>query len=52
MSAYLIAEVKVTAPAVRGGGVEPLEGGRSPARITVKIRQKASRGKLILVEGA
>jgi uncharacterized protein (DUF1330 family) len=59
---------------VRGGKVEPLEGGWSPKRIValefpsleqaqkfyrsseyaplIKLRQKASRGKLILVEGA
>lgn len=59
---------------VRGGRVEPLEGGWSPKRIValefpsmeqaqtwyrsseyaplIKLRQKASRGKLILVEGA
>lgn len=58
---------------VRGGRVEPLEGGWSPKRIAVvefpsmeqalkfyrspeyepllRIRQKASRGKLIIVEG-
>jgi uncharacterized protein (DUF1330 family) len=58
---------------VRGGKVEPLEGGWSPKRIAVvefpsmeqalkfyrsaeyapliAIRQKASRGKLIIVEG-
>jgi uncharacterized protein (DUF1330 family) len=60
--------------AVRGGKVEPLEGGWAPERIVVlefpstaralewyrsaeyapliKLRQRASRGKLILVEGA
>jgi uncharacterized protein (DUF1330 family) len=60
--------------AVRGGKVEPLEGGWTPKRIVVlefpsmekaqawyrsaeyapliKLRQRASRGKLILVEGA
>jgi len=59
---------------VRGGKVEPMEGGWSPKRLAVvefpsmeqalkfyrspeyapliKIRQKASKGKLILVEGA
>jgi uncharacterized protein (DUF1330 family) len=59
---------------VRGGKVEPLEGGWSPKRMValefpsldqaqkwyrsseyaplIKLRQKASRGKLILVEGA
>jgi uncharacterized protein (DUF1330 family) len=59
---------------VRGGKVEPLEGGWSPKRIValefpsleqaqkfyrsseyaplIKLRQRASRGKLILVEGA
>jgi uncharacterized protein (DUF1330 family) len=59
---------------VRGGKVEPLEGGWSPSRIVtlefpsleqaqkwyrsqeyaplIKLRQRASRGKLILVEGA
>ena len=59
---------------VRGGKVEPLEGGRSPKRVValefpsleqarsfyrspeyaplIALRQKASRGKLILVEGA
>jgi uncharacterized protein (DUF1330 family) len=59
---------------VRGGKVEPLEGGWNPKRIVVlefpsmekaqawyrsaeyapliKLRQRASRGKLILVEGA
>lgn len=58
---------------VRGGKLEPLEGGWSPGRIAVvefpsmeqalkfyrspeyasllKIRQKASRGKLLIVEG-
>ena len=58
---------------VRGGKVEPLEGGWSPKRIAVvefpsmeqalkfyrspeyapllKIREKASRGKLVIVEG-
>ncbi|HSA88497.1 MAG TPA: DUF1330 domain-containing protein [Burkholderiales bacterium] len=58
---------------VRGGKVEPLEGGWSPRRVAVvefpsmeralefyrspeyaplvKIRQKASRGKLLIVEG-
>jgi uncharacterized protein (DUF1330 family) len=60
--------------AVRGGKVEPLEGGWAPKRAVllefpsfeqalkwyrspeyaplIKLRQKASRGKLILVEGA
>ena len=60
--------------AVRGGAVEPLEGGWNPKRVVVvqfpdldsarkwyrspeyapliKLRQKASRGKLVLVEGA
>jgi len=60
--------------AVRGGAVEPLEGGWSPKRIVVvqfpsmdqarkwyrsaeyapliELRQKASRGRLVLVEGA
>jgi uncharacterized protein (DUF1330 family) len=60
--------------AVRGGSVEPLEGGWAPKRLVVvefptldqarkwyrspeyapliKLRQKASRGKLVLVEGA
>ena len=60
--------------AVRGGAVEPLEGGWNPKRIVVvqfpsidqarkwyhspeyapliKLRQKASKGKLVLVEGA
>ena len=59
---------------VRGGKLEPLEGGWSPKRIVVlefpsleqaqkwyrspeyapliELRQRASRGKLILVEGA
>ena len=59
--------------AVRGGKVEPLEGGWSPKRLAVlefptleqalkwyrspeyapllKLRQKASRGRLVLVEG-
>lgn len=59
---------------VRGGKVEPLEGGWTPKRIValefpsmeqaqkwyrsdeyaplIKLRQRASRGKLILVEGA
>lgn len=59
---------------VRGGSVEPLEGGWSPKRLVVvefpsmeqalkwyrsaeyapliKVRQKASRGHLALVEGA
>ena len=59
---------------VRGGTVEPLEGGWSPKRVValefpsmqqarnfyrspeyaplIALRQKASRGKLILVEGA
>ena len=59
---------------VRGGKVEPLEGGWAPKRVVVlefpsfeqaqkwyrspeyapliELRQKASRGKLILVEGA
>ena len=59
--------------AVRGGAVEPLEGGWNPKRIVVvqfpsidqarkwyrspeyapliKLRQKASKGKLVLVEG-
>jgi len=59
---------------VRGGKVEPLEGGWSPKRLAVvefpsmdqalkfyrspeyapliKLRQKASKGKLLLVEGA
>ena len=59
--------------AVRGGKVEPLEGGWSPKRIVllefpsfeqaqkwyrsaeyaplIKLRQKASRGRLIVVEG-
>jgi uncharacterized protein (DUF1330 family) len=59
---------------VRGGAVEPLEGGWTPKRIVVvefptlakarewyrspeyapliKLRQKASRGKLVAVEGA
>jgi len=59
--------------AVRGGKVEPLEGGWSPKRLAVlefptleqalkwyrspeytpliKLRQKASRGRMILVEG-
>ena len=58
---------------VRGGKVEPLEGGWSPKRLAVlefprleqalkwyrspeyapliKLRQKASRGRLVLVEG-
>jgi uncharacterized protein (DUF1330 family) len=60
--------------AVRGGKVEPLEGGWAPKRIVllefpsmgqalkwyrspeyaplIKLRQKASRGKLLAVEGA
>jgi uncharacterized protein (DUF1330 family) len=60
--------------AVRGGAVEPLEGGWNPKRVVVvqfptmdqarkwyrspeyapliKLRQKASKGKLVLVEGA
>ena len=59
---------------VRGGSVEPLEGGWSPKRLVllefpnmqkalgwyrsgdyaplIKLRQRASRGKLVLVEGA
>jgi len=59
---------------VRGGKVQPLEGGWSPKRVVVvefptmeqaqkwyrsaeyapliKLRQKASKGKLLLVEGA
>ena len=59
---------------VRGGKVEPLEGGWSPKRVValefpsfeqaqkwyrspqyaplIELRQRASRGKLILVEGA
>ncbi len=59
---------------VRGGKVEPLEGGWSPKRVVlvefpsfeqasawyrspeyaplIRLRQRASRGKLILVEGA
>jgi uncharacterized protein (DUF1330 family) len=59
---------------VRGGKVEPLEGGWSPKRLAVvefpsidqalkfyrspeyapliKLRQKASKGKLLVVEGA
>lgn len=59
---------------VRGGKVEPLEGGWSPKRVVlvefpsfeqalkwyrsseyaplVRLRQRASRGKLVLVEGA
>jgi len=59
---------------VRGGRVEPLEGGWAPRRIValefpsmeqaqkwyrspeyaplIKLRQKASKGKLIIVEGA
>jgi uncharacterized protein (DUF1330 family) len=59
---------------VRGGKVEPLEGGWSPKRIValefpsmeqaqkwyrsaeyaplIELRKKASRGKLVLVEGA
>jgi uncharacterized protein (DUF1330 family) len=59
--------------AVRGGKVEPLEGGWSPKRLAVlefptleqalkwyrspeyapliKLRQKASRGRMVLVEG-
>jgi uncharacterized protein (DUF1330 family) len=59
---------------VRGGKIEPLEGGWSPKRLVVlefqsmeqaqkwyrsseyapliKLRQKASRGKLVMVEGA
>jgi uncharacterized protein (DUF1330 family) len=59
---------------VRGGKVEPLEGGWSPKRVVVlefpsmqkllgwyqspeyapliKLRQKASRGKLVAVDGA
>jgi uncharacterized protein (DUF1330 family) len=59
---------------IRGGKVEPLEGGWSPKRVValefpsleqaqkwyrsseyaplIKLRQGASRGKLILVEGA
>jgi uncharacterized protein (DUF1330 family) len=59
---------------VRGGKVEPLEGGWSPKRLValefpsleqaqkwyrspeyaplIKLRQKASRGKLLIVEGA
>ena len=59
---------------VRGGRVEPLEGGWTPKRVValefpsfeqaqkwygssdyaplIKLRQKAARGKLILVEGA
>jgi uncharacterized protein (DUF1330 family) len=59
---------------VRGGRVEPLEGGWAPKRIValefpsleqaqkwyrspeyaplIKLRQKASKGKLIIVEGA
>jgi len=58
---------------VRGGKVEPLEGGWSPKRLAVlefptleqalkwyrspeyapliKLRQKASRGRMVLVEG-
>jgi uncharacterized protein (DUF1330 family) len=60
--------------AVRGGKVEPLEGGWAPKRLVllefptmqkalgwyrspeyaplIKVRQRASRGKLIAVEGA
>ena len=60
--------------AVRGGKVEPLEGGWTPKRIVllefpgmeqalkwyrspeyaplIKLRQKASKGKLILLEGS
>jgi uncharacterized protein (DUF1330 family) len=60
--------------AVRGGKVEPLEGGWTPKRVVllefpsfeqalkwyrspeyaplIKLRQKASRGELILVEGS
>ena len=60
--------------AVRGGKVEPLEGGWSPKRIVllefpsfeqaqkwyrsaeyaplIKLRQKASRSRLVIVEGA
>jgi uncharacterized protein (DUF1330 family) len=60
--------------AVRGGAVEPLEGGWAPKRVVVvefptleqarawyrspeyapliRLRQKASRGRLVLVEGA
>jgi uncharacterized protein (DUF1330 family) len=59
---------------VRGGKVEPLEGGWSPKRLValefpsgeqarsfyrspeyaplIKLRQKASRGRLLIVEGA
>jgi len=59
---------------VRGGKVEPLEGGWTPKRLValefpsleqaqkwyrspeyaplIKLRQKASRGKLLIVEGA
>ena len=59
---------------VRGGKVEPLEGGWAPKRLValefpsleqaqkwyrspeyaplIKLRQKASRGKLLIVEGA
>ncbi len=59
---------------VRGGKVEPLEGGWSPKRVVlvefpsfeqalkwyrsseyaplIRLRQRASRGKLVLVEGA
>ena len=38
---------------VRGGRVEPLDGGRSPKRFValMRLRQKAARGKLVLVEG-
>jgi uncharacterized protein (DUF1330 family) len=60
--------------AVRGGAVEPLEGGWAPKRLVmvefptleqarkwyrsseyaplIQLRQKASRGRLVLVEGA
>jgi uncharacterized protein (DUF1330 family) len=84
MSAYVIAEIDVVDLAVvtkyggkfivRGGKIEPKEGGWTPKRIVVvefpslsqaqkwydspeyapliRLRQKASKGKLIIVEGA
>jgi uncharacterized protein (DUF1330 family) len=95
MTAYVIAEIEVTDPAlyeeyrkqvlavvtkfggrflVRGGKIDPKEGGWQPKRLIVvefpslevaqkwydspeykpliELRQKASRGKLVLVEGA
>lgn len=95
MSAYVIAEIEVTDPAVyeeyrkqvlpvvtkyggkflvRGGNVKSKEGGWAPKRLVVlefpsmaqaekwyqsaeyapliELRQRASRGKLVIVEGA